>query len=153
MKTLVDYINESYVTEGKLKFENEDLVICDPCYFVDGDDWDKSKYGEEMTNLGFKEGDFAVVETTNGDGEYTVTINKEPAVKLKFKYGVDAGVVGIFKLSDIKNYKKDFDVVTNARKNLCVRIEKFSGVVTIKQNKTSNSIVGKGNNYKFSTRF
>lgn len=61
-----DDFNNGLFNEGdNMKFKG-DIVITDPCYVVNDEDWEFSEYGDRMDKLGFT--DYLVRSTIVGDG-------------------------------------------------------------------------------------
>lgn len=55
-----------YINGGdNMKFKG-DIVITDPCYVVNDEDWEFSEYGDRVDKLGFT--DYLVRSTIVGDG-------------------------------------------------------------------------------------
>ena len=133
-----------------IHFENEDIIITDPCYVIkeNTDDWEKCEYGDKMEVLGIK--NYKVRDTIYGDWSCTTfnTDTKEPIGK----FCADAGLVGVFSLKEILEYNPDFNYHVE-RKWTTTLIENFTGDVWFKidthegseYNDKSVHVIGNGN--------
>ena len=90
-----------------IHFDNEDIIITDPCYIIkdDTDDWRKCNYGNDMEALGFT--NYKVRDTIYGDWSCTV-FNTDNNEKIG-EFCADAGKVGIFALNEVLRYNPEFD--------------------------------------------
>lgn len=150
LNEITDKIEYEEKAAEPIHFENEDIIITDPCYVVrkDSDDWDKCEYGDKMEVLGIK--NYKVRNTIYGDWSCTTfnTDTKEPIGE----FCADAGLVGVFSLKEILEYNPDFDYHIE-RKWSTTLIKNFTGDVWFKidthegseYNDKSVHVVGKGN--------
>lgn len=102
-----------------------DIIITDPCYVVQKDaDWDKCRYGEDMSNLGIKH--YIAKDTLYGDWSCTTfdAKTKQPIGE----FCADAGMVGVFLLDEVLKYNPNFDYHIS-RPWTTTLIKNFRGVV------------------------
>lgn len=116
------------------RFNNEDVVICDPCYlFRDDQDeiWQQAiteMYADpdsELVSRGtMKIGDMEILysSTAYGDGVFNIGETRTGIPHLK-PVGVDAGMVCVVALKDIWQFNPSFDY-----KSYSI-IEGFNGIV------------------------
>lgn len=85
----------------KLHFDNEDIIITDPCYLVDDDkDWVKCDCGMTMKNLGFT--NCFTRNTMYGDWICdTIDTNTKEVIG---HFCADSGMVGVFTLNEVLKY-------------------------------------------------
>lgn len=90
-----------------------DIVITDPCYLIKDrdavnncrdDDWDLCLYGDDMGALGFET--FVVEET--GVGDWSCKVFNTDTDEEVGEFCADAGLVGVFLLSEIQKYNPHF---------------------------------------------
>jgi len=114
-----------------LKFENEDLIITDPCYIMNEnnkDDWHKCEYGYNMEVLGFDPDSYVTSSTIYGDWSCSV-FNTDTKEKIG-GFCADAGLVSVFRLKDVLKYNPDFDLHDNETWST-TWIKNFTGEVRI----------------------
>jgi len=112
-----------------------DVIVTDPCYFIPDNLWQelvKAWYdngsANEYTNRGVIEIDGARIlysGTAYGDGIYYVKCSNGKSVHNK-ETGVDAGMIAVALVDDIKKINPDFDV----NDTWYPRINNFYGEVT-----------------------
>lgn len=140
-----------------IHFENEDIIITDPCYIINNDnddDWEKCEYGDNMEVLGIN--NYKVRDTIYGDWSCT-TFNSDTKEPIG-EFCADAGLVGVFSLKEVLKYNPKFDYHTN-RKWTTTLIKNFTGDVWFEVEPYVSDgyesgevhVVGKGN-INFETR-
>lgn len=90
-----------------MKFKG-DIVITDPCYVVNDEDWEFSEYGDRMDKLGFTF--YLVRPTIIGDWVCNVI---EDSGEVLGTFTADAGLVGVFLLDEVLEHNPDFLRYTN----------------------------------------
>lgn len=129
LNEIADKIEYEEKSSEPIHFENEDIIITDPCYVIkkNTDDWKKCEYGDNMEALGIK--NYKVRNTIYGDWSCTTfnTDTKEPIGE----FCADAGLVGVFSLKEILEYNPDFNYHVE-RKWTTTLIENFTGDVWFK---------------------
>lgn len=150
LNEIADKIEYEEKSSEPIHFENEDIIITDPCYVIkkNTDDWKKCEYGDNMEALGIK--NYKVRNTIYGDWSCTTfnTDTKEPIGI----FCADAGLVGVFSLKEILEYNPDFNYHVE-RKWTTTLIENFTGDVWFKidthegskYNNKSVHVIGNGN--------
>lgn len=114
-----------------LKFENEDLIITDPCYIINDnnkDDWHKCECGYNMEVLGFDSDSYVTSDTLYGDWSCSV-FNTDTKEEIG-EFCADSGLVSVFKLKDVLKYNPDFDWHINKTWST-TWIKNFTGEVRI----------------------
>ena len=100
-----------------------DIIITDPCYITEDDDWEKSDYGSHMDDIGLHK-----------------CITNETI------YG-DAGMVGVFDLAEVLEYNPKFDYHITKPWTTTL-IKNFQGEVYIEETRTKDDayirIIGEG---------
>ena len=121
-----------------IRFENEDIIITDPCYIMRAehhnttplteDDWVTCNYGFNMEVLGFETDKYLTHDTIYGDWSCVVIdeYNEELG-----KFCADAGLVSVFRLKDILKYNPDYDYKKAIKYNSATLIKNFTGTVKI----------------------
>lgn len=119
-----------YTDSRDVHFENEDIIITDPCYVMKNhDEWSKCGYGSEMENLGsFTKDKYATADTIYGDwGCATYNLDTEEEIGA---FCADAGRVSVFSLEQVQAYNPEYDPT---ERPWCVTlIRNFTGIVTLK---------------------
>ena len=118
-----------YIDSVPLVFNNEDIIITDPCYLTLDNDWEKSEYGENFEIFGIQR--YASKSTLYGD--WSCTIYNADTHKPIGKFCADAGMVTIMGLDDVKKYLNNSieDWVKNHQWCATV-IRSFNGIAQIK---------------------
>lgn len=94
-------INEDYYLDSKvLEFNNEDVLITDPCYITKGNNWEKSNYGENFEVFGMSK--YAAKSTLYGD--WSCTVFDKDSEKPIGEFCADAGMVAVFSLDEVKKF-------------------------------------------------
>jgi len=114
----------------KFNFNNETIVITDPCYLirhvdgyvVDIADWDECSYGSRMDRVGFTK--YVVDRNGYGDGSWPVK-NIKTGETLG-EIWADSGQTGIFLLDDILRYNPMYK---NSGFKGAVVLENFTGEI------------------------
>lgn len=122
---MVNILSQSRTMTDSIKLCG-DIIITDPCYVVQNDeDWNKCRYGEDMSNLGIKH--YIVRDTLYGDWSCTTfdSNTKQPIGE----FCADAGMVGVFLLDEVLKYNPDFDYHIN-RPWTTTLIRNFNGAVS-----------------------
>lgn len=128
-KTFTDL--DRYIDSRTVHYDNEDIIITDPCYVIrDGgnDDWEKCNYGSNMEALGsFTLDKYATADTLYGDWgctTYDADTNEEIG-----QFCADAGLVSVFSLKQVQKYNPEYDPT---ERPWCVTlIKNFTGDVTL----------------------
>lgn len=108
-------------------YENEDIIITDPCYIINkenDDDWGRCDYSENMEVLGLK--NYIARNTIYGDWSCT-TYNSDTKEAIG-EFCADAGLVGVFSLKEVLAYNPKFDYHTE-RTWTTTLIKNFTGDV------------------------
>lgn len=124
----------NYIDSDILHFDNEDIIITDPCYFVKNED----NIDEVMKYI-----KMVYQSTLYGDWSCTVYNNEN----ILGTFCADAGLVSVASLKDVLEYNPEFDYHIN-RKWTTALIPNFTGNVTIKvvyNNEFYCYVEGKGN--------
>lgn len=117
-----------------------DIIITDPCYICNGDDWEKSRYGERMDILGVKN----YISGGTGCGDcFCTTFNSDTNEPIG-EFCADAGMVGVFLLEEVTKYNPDFDYHVTKPWTTTL-IKDFDGEVEFKVEKGKLLVVGRGN--------
>jgi hypothetical protein len=126
VEKMIDHEKEEKKSLIPIHFDNEDIIITDPCYIIkaDTDDWRKCNYGNDMEALGFT--NYKIRDTIYGDWSCTV-FNTDTNEKIG-EFCADAGMVGVFSLSEVLKYNPEFDYHLK-RKWTTTLIESFTGDV------------------------
>ena len=122
---MINILSQSRTMTDSIKLCG-DIIITDPCYIVQNDeDWDKCRYGEDMSDLGIKH--YIVRDTLYGDWSCTTfdSNTKQPIGE----FCADAGMVGVFLLDEVLKYNPDFDYHIN-RPRTTTLIRNFKGAVS-----------------------
>ena len=122
---MVNILSQSRTMTDSIKLCG-DIIITDPCYVVQNDeDWNKCRYGEDMSNLGIKH--YIVRDTLYGDWSCTTfdSNTKQPIGE----FCADVGMVGVFLLDEVLKYNPDFDYHIN-RPWTTTLIRNFKGAVS-----------------------
>ena len=118
-----------YINSKPLVFNNEDILITDPCYVTEGDDWEKSEYGEDFNIFGVKK--YVSKSTLYGDWSCT-TYNTDTKVAIG-EFCADAGMVSIFSLDEIKErVNPNIEDWIKEHKWCATVIRNFTGTAQIK---------------------
>lgn len=116
---------EKEVLLKEISFDNEDIIITDPCYIVKDDyDWSLCDCGSNMEALGIT--NFLCHDTLYGDWSCT-TSNTDTSEKIG-KFCADAGQVIVCSLKDALKINPDFDYHTT-RPWTTTLIKGFTGKV------------------------
>jgi hypothetical protein len=128
---------DRYIDSRTCHYENEDIIITDPCYVLSNgnrdengeDDWCKCEYGSKMEALGsFTTDKYATADTIFGDWGCTTydTDSKEEIGN----FCADAGLVSVFSLKQVQEYNPEYNPT---ERPWCVTlIKNFTGDVTLK---------------------
>ena len=122
---MINILSQSRTMTDSIKLCG-DIIITDPCYVLQNDeDWNKCRYGEDMSNLGIKH--YIVRDTLYGDWSCTTfdSNTKQPIGE----FCADAGMVGVFLLDEVLKYNPDFDYHIN-RPWTTTLIRNFKGAVS-----------------------
>ena len=121
-----------YTDSRTCSYDNEDIVITDPCYVIrndkDTNDWRKSDYGFNMEALGsFTTNKYATANTIFGDWGCTTydTDTKEEIGQ----FSAEAGLVSVFSLKQIQKYNPEYDPTEHPW--CATLIKNFTGDVTL----------------------
>lgn len=125
----------SYINSRTCHFENEDIIITDPCYVLKNsddpgkDDWHLCNYGSDMAQLGFFTNDkYATADTIFGDWSCT-TYNADTKEEIGH-FCADAGLVSVFSLKQVQAYNPEYDPTEHSW--CATLIKNFTGDVTLK---------------------
>lgn len=114
-----------------------DIIVTDPCYFIPKDVWGElldawfpTNEGNEFSNQGiieFKNGvKVLYTGTAYGDGTYPVYVQRSNGELVHNEYtGVDAGMVAIISVDDVRKLNPRFDVDNEDYP----RVNDFDGVI------------------------
>lgn len=92
-------ISESYYEDSRvLEFQSEDILITDPCYVIEDDDWMKSDLGRDLDSFGMTK--YATKSTLYGD--WSCTVFDKDSRKPIGEFCADAGIVSVFSLDEVK---------------------------------------------------
>lgn len=101
-----------------------DIVITDPCYVVNGEDWERCEYGDRMDQIGLKR--CMVRDTLYGD--WSCTVFDEQTTNQLGSFCADAGLVGVFDLAELLQYNPEYrDHIE--KPHAAALIKDFRGVV------------------------
>ena len=120
------YLIDDYTDSPIVYFNNEDIIITDPCYLTKDNDWQLKDYREVFTENNIK---FITHSTIYGDWSCMV-FNKETGKPIG-RFTADAGFVGVFSLKEVKQYNEAFDDFKN-KFNCIAYINNFTGSAQIK---------------------
>ena len=126
VERVVEHKKEEKKSLIPIHFDNEDILITDPCYIIksDTDDWRKCNYGNSMEALGLTT--YKVRDTIYGDWSCTV-FNTDTNEEIG-EFCADAGMVGVFSLNEVLKYNPEFDDHIN-KKWTTTLIKGFTGDV------------------------
>lgn len=129
-----------------MKFKG-DIIITDPCYLHGPKDfWEQDDVdiftGAGIENYGFTS--YLWENTVYGDWSCT-TYNKNTGESIG-NFCADAGLVGVFLLSEVLQHNPNFDYHINSPWT-CTLIKDFEGEVYIEYNADddNNQVIGEGN--------
>lgn len=130
--------NTNLLKAGVLMKFNGDIIIIDPCNVVKSeDDWEKCRYGEEMSLLGFS--NYLYIDA--GD-EYGCTVINTDTNERIGKFCTDSAVLVVLLFDELLNYNPDFrDHIDYPNSNTLIR--NFDGYIEVDEEKFI--IFGKGN--------
>lgn len=129
LKCAISSVNGSrYLDSEPLEFNNEDVLITDPCYVDKDDDWERCGYGSNMEVLGINH--YLTRDTLYGDWSCT-TFNTDTNEKLG-EFCADAGLVSVFKYDEVKAYNPDIEKWCEEHTWCATIIKNFTGTVQIK---------------------
>jgi len=146
-----DFNINRYIDSKIVYFENEDIVITDPCYVIPDEFWSKSGFGFDLSIFSIPDNRYATHDTIYGDWSCTVYSDD----RILGRFCADAGLVSVMSLKDIEKINKSFEDWAEQH-NWCVAvIEDFTGTVQIKTDIEDDGIYcyveGKGS-VNFTTR-
>ena len=106
-----------------MKFNNETIIITDPCYFIKDSDWDAGWYEDgNLSDLGINGG---ATDTIYGDWSCTTYDGSDNVIG---EFCADAGMVAVASLKDVLVYNPEFDYHIN-NPSTTTTIENFAGEV------------------------
>ena len=112
--------------EKTIEFNNESIVLTDPCYIMNGNDAELTDYGMDMSKIGYSKSH--TVRNGYGDGGWVVK-NKKNGKKLG-EIWADSGETGVYLLEEIREHDPDF---FNTRVSFCAAtLIGFTGNITFK---------------------
>ena len=120
-----NYRLPNYIDSKTIHFENEDIVITDPCYIVPDDKWAESEFGSNMEIFGIT--NYLTKDTLYGDWSCNA-INTDTDKNIGW-FCADAGLVSVMSLNDVAKIN---DLEKWSLNGCFALIKKFSGDVTIK---------------------
>lgn len=135
-------------TYKKLKFDNKDIIITDPCYVINNEiDYfsERELFAEGIKNC-------LIEDTIYGDWSCTV-FNTDTEEKIG-TFCADAGLVGVFDLQELRLNNKEIDEWIEKHPWCVTKISGFTGEVTFRIDEVdSNSesvyeelhVIGRGN--------
>ena len=89
-----------------------DIIITDPCYVAKDNDWDHVFNETNLKKLGFT--NYIWESTIYGDWSCTtVRINPDNSKEKIGKFCADAGLVGVFLLSEVLKYNPEYNYIIN----------------------------------------
>lgn len=97
-----DYVS-TLLDSDEVLFDG-DIVITDPCYVVNGGDWERCEYGDRMGQIGLKR--CMVRDTLYGD--WSCTVFEEETENKLGAFCADAGLVGVFDLAELLQYNPEY---------------------------------------------
>ena len=107
------------------------------------DDWEVCSYGDEMEKLGLT----TYLTSTTIYGDWSCTTFEDKTEKELGQFCADAGMVGVFLLSEVLNYNPQFDYHTE-RPWTTTLIKNFKGTVYIERTSTKDDkyirVIGEG---------
>lgn len=123
-------LKEDRAKEGQLAakvvvFDNEDIVITDPCYIFKGDDWRGCDYGRTADVYGIDK--YICRNTIYGDWSCT-TFNSDTKEAIG-RFCADAGLVCVASLKEILAYRPDFEEWAKEHDWCVTIIRNFTGQV------------------------
>lgn len=131
--------NDRFESTKEIEFDNEDIIITDPCYIIRAehhgttpiteDDWNACEFGSNMEALGFESDKYLTHDTIYGDWDCTVF--NEDTGEILGNFCADAGLVSVFRLKDILEYNPDYDYKTEVKNGSATLIKNFTGDVSI----------------------
>ena len=126
-----------------IEFENETVVITDPCYLLDTPDgerplpdgvdtedtstWEYCGFGFQMEKLGVER--YATKETIYGD--WSCTVYEFPYGRELGKFCADAGLVTVIPLSEVLRFNPRFLDWLSYHEGAATLIPNFTGKVAI----------------------
>lgn len=134
-----------------MHFENETIIITDPCYFIKNEFWDSGWYEDcDFESLGIKG-----IATDTIYGDWSCTTYDTDTCKKIGNFCADAGMVAVASLKDVLKHNPQFD--NDIKKDWVVTvIENFTGDVNFKYDVDEDDydyvyVEGRGNiNFKTS---
>ena len=132
-------------TKG-VDFDNEDVLITDPCYIMKkpSEDWKETDYGMEMEKVGVSK--HIARNTIYGDWSCTVFDDNSDSIG---EFCADSGKVAVFSLKEVLKYNPEYNVENETKHGLATVIKGFTGTVAIVEEgegeEASVHVVGKGN--------
>lgn len=125
-KNVMPISQNTYLDSKVLSFNNEDIVITDPCYLCTDNIWECSQCGEDFSIFGIT--NFASKSTLYGDWSCSVISNNEKIGE----FCADAGMVCVMSFNDAKKLFPNIEEKIK-KCNWCYAIIKnFTGQVQIK---------------------
>ncbi len=127
-----------------------DVLITDPCYVVKERDWERSKFGAHMKELGIK--NYLYEGTVYGDWSCTTFKGSRPKVldeeELEYmdilgRFCADAGLVSVFLLSEVLAYNPKYDDHLT-KPHVVTWIKDFNGEIAICREGEEVWVEGKG---------
>lgn len=130
-----------------LLYRGEDVIIADPCYIVKKEDW--PKFCDFLEQRGLYDGNnhgvpFGAIEsaglkslgfdhvlcvsTATGDGHCDIIDHHGNYLG---RFGVDAGLIAVFTVKEIKEYNPELDIKSLPRHNTAAIIRNFEGTIRI----------------------
>lgn len=156
------------VSTKELAFQNEDVVITDPCYVVMKDDWPNycdylEKHGafDKSVKKGFGALETAglqsigIIDTICANtiwGDWVCRVirnNKTPRRKIG-EFCADAGLVAVFRLGEVKEYNSNYNIKKETACGLATLIKNFTGTIKIINKDDKVQVVGDGNVHFYS---
>lgn len=123
-----------------MKFKST-IIITDPCYLCDDNDYERTNYGTELDKLGFTK---YLVEDT-GFGDWSNAIFQDDGTKLG-DFGADSGQVCVVLAEELIKYDPKFKPVIEKPSACYAVIRDFNGEVEIDTSDSNwTMIYGKGN--------
>lgn len=114
------YSPNNYVDSEPKHFEG-DIIITDPCYFINDDEWVASDCGRYMNPEKFSS--YIARDTLYGD--WSCTVYSSDNGKEIGTFAADAGMVGVYLLDEVLKYNPEFDYHSWT----VAHIKDFSGTV------------------------
>lgn len=121
---------------------NGTIIITDPCYIMNNEDYDKTNYGKELNKLGFTT--YLVANT--GYGDWTNEIAQDSTGTSLGQFCADSGQVCVVLKEEIEKNPACLKEFSSLQKHCYTEIKDFNGVVVIStMNPNWTMIHGKGN--------